>query len=87
MSPIIPYTFPETATAVRESIVNAPLDAALSRLASPSLPRCPDLGSDYDELNYLILDHLFGPLPELPAWSPQTELLVAEFEARTGGAR
>jgi hypothetical protein len=29
----------------------------------------------------------YGPLPELPAWSPKTEALVAEFVARTGGAR
>ncbi|MFJ5070193.1 hypothetical protein ACIQC7_27670 [Kitasatospora sp. NPDC088556] len=33
------------------------------------------------------LDMLYGPLPELPAWSPATVALVAEFEARTGGVR
>ncbi|MFE5582499.1 hypothetical protein [Kitasatospora sp. NPDC056531] len=28
-----------------------------------------------------------GPLPELPAWSSATKALVAEYAARTGGAR
>nr|BFD90672.1 hypothetical protein KitaXyl93_20320 [Kitasatospora sp. Xyl93] len=33
------------------------------------------------------LETLCGPLPALPSWSPQTVALVAEYEARTGGAR
>ncbi|MFD4394711.1 hypothetical protein [Kitasatospora sp. NPDC058478] len=87
MSSIIPYRSPETAMAVRKSVVNALLDSALSRLAAPPRLSCVGVGSEYDELNCQVLDHLFGPLPELPAWSPETKALVTEHSARTGGTR
>ncbi|MFF1790809.1 hypothetical protein ACFVX9_30630 [Kitasatospora sp. NPDC058243] len=81
MSPIIPYTLPETATAVRgvsELELNALLDALLAEIAMPAALLVFD-----DPW----LDVLYGPLPELPAWSPETVALVAEYSARTGGAR
>ncbi|MFB7910226.1 hypothetical protein ACFC1T_27710 [Kitasatospora sp. NPDC056076] len=84
---IMPYHFPETDTPVRaaetnESELDTLLDALLAEIAMPvALLVFEDPW--LDALDVV----LYGPLPELPAWSPSTEALVAEFAARTGGAR
>lgn len=62
--------------------LNARLDTALVSLAAPVVQLVvPDPWLDRW---YEVLDGRAETL--LPVWSPQTEALVAEYEARTGGA-
>ncbi|MFE6500714.1 hypothetical protein [Kitasatospora sp. NPDC057738] len=81
---IIPYTSPETATAVRDNaeLLNRQIDGALTKLTAPAtqlVVEDPWLDRWYD-----VLDGRAESL--LPVWSPETVALVAEFAARTGGA-
>jgi hypothetical protein len=63
--------------------LNERLDATLAHLSAPAMQLVvPDPWLDRW---YEVLDGRAETL--LPVWSPQTEALVAEYEARTGGAR
>jgi hypothetical protein len=65
-----------------ESELNALIDALVEELAVPvALLVFEDPWLDAFDTQ------LYGPLPGLPVWSAETEALVAEFVARTGGAR
>ncbi|MFJ9448217.1 hypothetical protein ACIRRH_41335 [Kitasatospora sp. NPDC101235] len=65
-----------------EQGLNVLIDALVEELTVPVAV----LVIDDPWLDEAVLTRLDGPLPELPAWSPQTVALVEEFEAM-GGAR
>jgi hypothetical protein len=88
MSPIMPHTASETEPPVRvvtvdgERELNTLIDSLVEELRVPV--EILVVNDPYLEGLVAALD---GALPELPAWSPTTEALVAEYTARTGGAQ
>ncbi|MGW3072317.1 hypothetical protein [Kitasatospora sp. NPDC001132] len=70
--------------------LNARLDAALASLSAPPQQPATQLVLEDSWLDrfFVLLGDADGSQAEslLPAWSPQTVALVAEFTARTGGA-
>ncbi|MFG2913296.1 hypothetical protein ACGF0D_10455 [Kitasatospora sp. NPDC048298] len=65
-----------------DAALNALLNDVIARLALPGR-----LVFDVDDGFGDWFDDWCWPQPELPAWSPATEALVAEYTARSGGAR
>ncbi|MFG3228164.1 hypothetical protein ACGF07_25730 [Kitasatospora sp. NPDC048194] len=68
-------------TVISEQELNALLDATLAAYAE--MHSWPIVYDDpvQREMHAAYCDLLYGPLPELPAWSSATEALVAEWKA------